>query len=235
MLALVGATAQTWSPSMSSIVHAPVAGFQASSPCCMLMDDDNPNGDRHTFNDQSILRMARRLNGMLNLPDAEETRDPEPHALMSNTQVTPFIDKHFPGRKELAKQREAALAKLAELREAMMPSRESMQALVEKLEQIPQAEASVVAHDHGYTIACVAPGVDVETIALSVDGESSNLVIVGQTVVDVEDGPNMLVSWQLPVELPPDADLREGTELAMEHEGDTLSIEVPRRGSPSED
>lgn len=61
---------------------------------------------------------------------------------------------------------------------------------------------------------------------MSVDGGGA-LIISGQTLVDVGDGASLQIDWALPIELPPDADLRPGANIVVEFDGDMI-IRVPK-------
>jgi len=169
--------------------------------------------NRDDFSDESMRRMAQRLDGMLGRQTDEQTA----RVRVPRKQTTPsFIEDNFAGREDILSARQRAPAALS--------------SLMEKLEQLPHAEASVSDAEDGYLVTCKAPGTDTSKLEISVDGNA--LVIIGQAVVKDDQG-ELEVSWQLAVELPPDADLSQGSSLSMRYEDEVAFIEVPNRSRTS--
>lgn len=164
------------------------------------------------FSEQSMRRMAQRLDGMLGRSSSEPSRSVR---VPQKRDTTPFIDQHFLGREDIVSARQRSPAALS--------------ALVEKLEQLPEAEVSVESTERGYTVTCTAPGSDPSELELSVD--ANTLMIVGHTtvVMDHEGDKELEINWQLPVELPPDADLSDGSTLSVTYADEAAIIEVPKR------
>lgn len=162
------------------------------------------------FSDASMRRMAQRLDDMLGRQTDARVRVPQKQT------TTSFIDENFVGREELLSARQRAPAALS--------------ALMEKLEQLPQAEATVTGGEDYYIVTCKAPGTDTSKLEVSTDGNT--LIIIGQTTV-MDDQGTLEVGWRLPVELPPDADLSQGSSLTMRYEDEVAFIEVPNRSRSS--
>ena len=216
-LALVGAllvgSASGFSAAQMKAPMRTSSRARVSRPALMVEGGTRDPGDELEFSEEAMQRMTMRLNGMLR-GEREASEESLSSMRPAQASATPFIDAHFPGRKELAEQRRRVPAALA--------------ALVQKLDRLgQQAEASVDETDEGYTIRCYVPGgADPSKLTMSVDGGGA-LIISGQTLVDVGDGASLQIDWALPIELPPDADLRPGANIVVEFDGDMI-IRVPK-------